>query len=512
MVIDAECRLRYSAVIVSISAVLMCLCAGAVPSTQAADAPATDYAEWVGRYSKTNLNDVRYGDTSAPVMLVVTQEGERYNNVASTYSCAVYADGTVWSYSRSAFDTKGGGGKALGPDDLKRLDSLLAQLPDDGARLPPAERRILLQARVGDHIVTRVYDRANFPDVVWEILCLGRCGISEWIQSFKSQSEINAREYKAHGFLRVSPDGKKILFASDNGPLQLWDAATRQLLASVPMPGDFWNSAGFSPDGSLLVVGGGSFVCLDTKTWKITNHFHEDRPHGGFYTLTAPRFTADGRYLFLDCNRPSLKILDLKSWQAVDRLPEMPEDAVQCVPAPGGQRALVRRKSGALVLWDTTRHRQIATLDEDAFVSDAAFSPDGSMVAVATAPEVGFLAYGDVFRVRIWKTSSGQLVRELRTGGPNPVDNVGALAWSPDGQYVLAAVRFLSSASDIGIFDVETGHQRGELTGCMGPVIGMAILPDNHQLVAGCGDGRIRFWNVENATKEIKAFTASLDH
>lgn len=517
MVICARSKLKCGLAVLLASAFWACS-----PMRAGSEQPHAEYQQWVARYARSEFKGRAFDGSSNQLKLIITAvEGEdRKRNPGElffgteifTFGTELATDGQVWGFSHTSMGSKGGGGgDPLPAADMKRLDELLAKLPDDAARLPPANRRMMLQALVNSRPVARVYDRANAPWAVWEILRLSRCGISSWLPEFKPQSEINARGFDHDGFLCQSPDGK-ILFTGMNAPLQIWEPTTHELLAEIRAPWGEVSSIAFSPDGSLAVIGGSECVCFDARTWKVARKFTEQRSEGGYYTLNFPRFMPDGRHLLLECNKPSLEIFDTTNWRRVVRLPAVPEDALQYVPSPKSKRALVRLKTGSVLLWDSATYRKIATLNANADLSQVAFSPDGSRVAVVTAKESGHPDDWSKPRIRIWKTDKGNLVHELRPFEHPAHEQVEGLAWSPDGQYVLVVTQasgFFTSRG-VSVFNVKTGRHRGELTGCPTGVNGLALSPDGSEVVAGCQDGKILFWNFRDALKEIKAFEASL--
>ena len=129
-----------------------------------------------------------------------------------------------------------------------------------------------------------------------------------------------------------------------------------------------------------------------------------------------PQFTPDGHHLLLQNNKPSLEIYDTRTWQSIERLPEVPADALQYFASPNGKRALIRLNSGQVVLWDITRRRrQLAVLDTNVDLTQVSFSPDNSLVAAATAQSTGdrYLGYWGPPKLRIWKTANGKPVHEL---------------------------------------------------------------------------------------------------
>jgi hypothetical protein len=111
------------------------------------------------------------------------------------YGCQVAVDGQVKTFDESMYGRQCSWHPSIPADDQKRLDKLLAKLPDDGARLPPVGRRVMLQVPEGDHSRARVYDRANAPDEVLEILRLSLSGIRSSVPEIKPKSEIRTGGY-----------------------------------------------------------------------------------------------------------------------------------------------------------------------------------------------------------------------------------------------------------------------------------------------------------------------------
>ena len=105
--------------------------------------------------------------------------------------------------------------------------------------------------------------------------------------------------------------------------------------------------------------------------------------------------------------------------------------------APKSKRAVVLLKDRVLALWDAAQHREYAKLDEDVIVRQVAFSPDESMVALATLHKREDKA-GTLYRIRVWKMAAGEQVHELHPFEADTCENVVGLQWTADGHYILA--------------------------------------------------------------------------
>jgi WD40 repeat protein len=178
-------------------------------------------------------------------------------------------------------------------------------------------------------------------------------------------------------------------------------------------------------------------------------------------------------------------------------------------PQANGHAAVVQTHKDGIVLWDALHH-PVAQLADDSDLFSAAFSPDGSAVAVLTCN-----AKRDWLpdRLRLYDTSSGKLLHELFAFElKDDRQGFGQVAWTPDGRYVLAdAVEDYSGDGGVNVWNARTGKHRGQLTGVKFRCLGFGVLPQVEQVVASDQDGHIRFWDLSSALKQIHDFEEPLD-
>ena len=499
--------------------------------------PRTEYAQWVKRYATGSPTGWfpgpdRASNVQVPLKLVVTAiEGDEPQANAElpifrqiTYGCQVAVDWRVGHFQHDQRGSRGGGYPTIAQDDQKRLDQLLSKLPDDGSFLPPAGRRMVLQVPDGDHFLARVYDRANAPDKVWEILRLSLCGIRSWVAEFKSENDLQVG--RVHdGILALTPNGQ-LVSAVARGELRFWDSTTHKELKALPLLCNMVpQGIKFSPDGTLAVLTGwGQSNCcvVDTKTWNVVRDFQE--PMVGRYgsKLYFPQFMADGRFLLFLCSKPDVdghitilpRAYDTKTWEKHDKLPGLPENVLTCIEMREGKQAVVLLKDDILALWDCERHREYSRLDKEVQINQVAFSPDESMVAISTVRQLD-CKFSPFHRIRIWKMDTGELLHELRPFEQRICENVVGLQWTPDGQYILAATKShpCFTDCDINVWSVKSGRQRGNLSDGPSNPMGVVILPDGRHIAAlgaVSGGGAIRFWDFAGAMKQIRSFEDSL--
>jgi WD40 repeat protein len=492
------------------------------------------YEYWVHRYESGPLRGA-LGDNHRIKFTITAVEGDDHKPDDKTsspfdtdsfiirYGCAVSIDGTVSFFQFSNFDVKGSGPENLPKENLEKLNQLIAHLPADGSRLPAPGRRLVFRMATRDDFLVRVYDRANAPDEILEILRLTQSRIKSWAPSIEPQSKWTAGDSDYYGGFSLSADGTQIVSSSANGPLKIWDADSFSLVKEFPLPfiplpdGYSTNPSPvfgltFSPDGSMAIVDGmGQVDVLNARSWQGIRQLEEPFVGRQRHGLTCPIFTPDGRYLLLQSDEPALRIFDTRKWNRVDSILGMAPEAVAYFPAQNGDRAIYASKSGSIGLWDTRAYHEVAELDRNARVLRVSFSPDESLVAVITLHQNSATHTSNNYRLRIWRVSTGKLGHELRPF-EQPASEIAGILWWPNGKYLLAATRSDSifTVGSVGIWNVESGRFRGEFSGCITAVYGFALLPDGKRLVEGCGDGTVLVWDAANAIAKISQFESIL--
>jgi len=492
------------------------------------------YESWVRSYESGPLRGA-LGDNNEIKFTITAIEGDDRklddktashfdpDSFITRYGCAVSTEGTISFFQVSPRNVKGSGPERLPNENVKKLNQLIAHLPDDGSRLPPPGRLLVIRVATGDDVLVRVYDRADAPDEILEILRLTQSRIMSWAPSIEPLSKWSAGDYSSYGGFSLYADGTQIVSSGANGPFRIWDAESFALLKElslsfIPLPNGYAKNPTpvfgltFSPDRSLVVVDGmGQVDVRDARSWEGIRQLAEPDIGRERHGLTCPIFTPDGHFLLLQSDEPAVRIFDTRTWNKVDTIPGMAPGAVAYFPAPNGDRAIYASKSGSIGLWDANAHREVAELDTSGRILRVSFSPDESLVAVLTLHQNNTTNAPNNYRFRIWRVSNGEFAHELRPFEQPAFEIVGILWW-PNGKYLLAATRsdFFFTTRGVGIWNVETGRFRGEFSGCIASVYGFALLPDGKRLVEGCGDGTVFVWDAASAIAKIGQFENSL--
>jgi WD40 repeat protein len=123
------------------------------------------------------------------------------------------------------------------------------------------------------------------------------------------------------------------------------------------------------------------------------------------------------------------------------------------------------------------RDRPYRTLECSTAVHDAAFSPDGQLLATV----------GDDGTIRLWNPHSGQVLREV----PAHDCPVLAVAFSADGVQLATAGKH----GEVRLWDPVTGLLRATLVHDTAPVYDVTFSPDPGRLATAGADGRVLLWD-----------------
>jgi hypothetical protein len=376
---------------------------------QAYDQKEANYESWIQPYEKASPRGSHTDNNNIELTITVLDGdnlkldspvpwpcGEFCCTMTTTYS--VSTRGTVSMTRVSPRAVQGGGSDRLPAEESTKIKKLIENLrahpPDDYAQLPPPGRRLVLQVKDGRKLLARVYDRADIPDPVLEILGLIGAINGPLTMNF-APSTTGTPEELGEQAIPAQATGIRIVHPRD--------PVTKGLRADTI-------TLAFSPDRSMTVTrylpfDPGKIVVTDTKQsgvmFATSSYFLERRS----IDIFDASFTPDGRYLLLLSNLPAIYIYDSKTWQPVDTLPRLPSGAVAYYPSPDWRHAVVVSKTGEVNLWDGSEARNLAALNLDGELQNVSFSPDQSLVAI-TSVKVN-KDQSSTFHLRIWETKTG---------------------------------------------------------------------------------------------------------
>ncbi|WP_072619344.1 WD40 repeat domain-containing protein [Spirulina major] len=141
------------------------------------------------------------------------------------------------------------------------------------------------------------------------------------------------------------------------------------------------------------------------------------------------------------------------------------------------ETVLISAGLGGVRLWDLDQQRPLYTLVRFQAIAAIAVHPNGYTLAAGTLDGT----------VQLWNLRTGSLL----TSFPAHTAAIAALQFSPDGDTLITA----SEDRTLILWDLATGQQRATLRGHTGGVRAIALTPDGDTLISGSHDG-IRLWSM----------------
>jgi WD40 repeat protein len=236
-----------------------------------------------------------------------------------------------------------------------------------------------------------------------------------------------------------SPDGRRVVSASDDKTVKVWDAETGWLIRTLTGHSDGVPSAAYSPDGRRLV----SASWDDTiKVWDVETGWLIRTLTGHSGNVVGAAYSPDGRRVVSASADKTVKVWDEETGQLLRTLQGHSGSVVKAAYSPDGRRVVSASYDGTVKIWDTETGQLLHTLPGyPGWVHSAAYSPDGRRVVSAS----------DDKTVKIWDAETGQLLRTLQGHS----DKVNSAAYSPDGRRIVSA----SVDKTVRVWDAETGEQ-----------------------------------------------------
>ncbi len=269
-----------------------------------------------------------------------------------------------------------------------------------------------------------------------------------------------------------SPDGSRIVSASNDHTARIWDARTGVQLQVLTGHAREVRSAVYSADGTEILTGSldGTARTWDARTGSPRRVLHHAR------LVACASYSPDGTRI-LTAGDGRWRVWDAASGAS---LAEFSGHRSGCARySPDGTRIVMSSDDqGPVRIWDAHTGLPLVALNVPAYVLAAVYSADGRQVATTSKDGTA----------RTWDARSGAplLVLSGHQG------DVYSAVWSPDG----AIIATTSEDKTVRIWDAKQGTQIKVLTGHIGMVLTAAFSPDGMHLVTGGWDSVARVWDL----------------
>lgn len=274
-----------------------------------------------------------------------------------------------------------------------------------------------------------------------------------------------------------SPDGSRLVTASEDHTARIWDLRTRASLALSSGHISRVVSAGFSPDGGRIVTASadGTAALWDAATG---TYLHELR-HEHFLVVHAAVFSPDGGRVATASDDGTARVWDGRTGARIAIMRGHVGPVLSVAFSPDAKRLVTASADGTARLWDAATGADGPVLrGHGSAVKSTALSHDGTRIV--TASEDG--------TARVWDAATGALKLELDKHAAPVV----AASFSPDGKLVVTA----SADRTARIWDAVTGDPRFILGGHAGPVDAATFSPDGKRVATASDDKTVRLWAV----------------
>jgi WD40 repeat protein len=409
---------------------------------------------------------------------------------------AIVASGAGWIASQKQHEAEAQAARTREAESRLLIETAAARLKDGNIT---GAQGIILQVlsnagseRAHDAAAVSVFQEVRAAD--FQIGVLSGHGATVWSASYSpdgtrivtASDDKTARIWDAYTgapfavlahseVAAYSPDGTRIVTAADDGSVRIWDARTGAQLVTVAGHAGTVFSASYSPDGMRIATAGRDNT---VRIWDSHSGALLTTLSGHGAPVYAAGFSPDGTRVVSASDDNTARIWDARSGAQLRVLAH--SDGVRTSAySPDGTR-IVTADDKRATIWDARSGMQLGVLGESSGIRAAAYSPDGSRIVTASYDKTA----------RIWDARSLQQVTVLsgHSGG------LQSAAYSPDGTRIVTAsddqtARVWDAHSD-GTVAVLTGH---------GSWLGTAVFsPDGNRVLTSSDDKTARIWDARS--------------
>lgn len=276
----------------------------------------------------------------------------------------------------------------------------------------------------------------------------------------------------------ITPDGQRVISASDDKTIKIWDLGSGRFLCSLEGHTDNVNALVCTPDGRQVISGShdNTIKVWDLKSGRIcrTLEGHSKR----IFSVTT-----NGELIVSGSMDNTIKIWDLKSGKLLRSLEGHADSVVAVAISPDGQKIISGSMDNVIMVWDVKSGKLLRSLKgHTETVSAVVLTPDGQQIVSGSLDG----------SIKVWDLKSGKLLRSLE-GQTNLINS---LALTSDGKYVVSGCGVLEWDTTIKVWDIASGRLLRSLEGHTAQVNAVALTPDGCKVVSASHDNSVKVWEL----------------
>ena len=310
--------------------------------------------------------------------------------------------------------------------------------------------------------------------------------------------------------LAYSPDGRHVAAGGGGGDatIRVWEVASGKLVAHLKAQLSDITTLRFSPDGKQIASGdsGGAARLWDWAKGDCVRTLSGHKPW-----LHTVAFSPDGKHLATGDEAGVVRVWDRASSKKLHTLEGHTAQIAALAYSPDGRTLFSAGWDHSIRQWDQTTGKVVRVIKGTRTPAGLPLSPGHTNVvtSLAVSPGGRWLYSGSYdHTICVWETATGRLCRVLKGTDRDYNSSVNAIALSPDGTRLAAAIGDERHKSSVHLWDITSGEKLAALPGHRGMVTQVAFSPDGRRLASASTDTTVLIWDATVPARRARGMDA----